>query len=134
MLQAILTDLTIKHYNDEAAECDDGSGSKEYFEAIGIRAEATIFIPFEIYTNKGKDINYKTQDIDTGGLWGISADDRDYHKEVAKEELNTLKDYLQILNVNINGGFELFPSKNEKTLSFDELVLKALEKEPTFCY
>lgn len=76
------------------------------FYFIGIRARAEIPIPI------GAHQIFQT--ISSGGLWGIESDSgREYMKEVAVEEMDTLKDILEKLNVDLS--------------NFDEVRAEALE-------
>ena len=79
------------------------------FDFVGVKAIATIAIPFEIINGNGKkETNYKLQKIDSGGLWGIENDSTDeYINQVAKEQIDELKDYLEKLNVDLRFFDEL---------------------------
>lgn len=70
---------------------------------VGIRASATIYLPFEVITNKGKEINFKIEEITSGGLWGIESDsNQEYKNEIGKNEIDSLKRNLEMLNVVID--------------------------------
>lgn len=67
---------------------------------FGIYAVAEINIPFEVYTGRGKGINWLNQEITTGGLWGIHEDtDEGYIKDVEADEIENLLELLKVLNV-----------------------------------
>src|SRR5205814_1413585 len=68
----------------------------------GIRAQVEIGIPSE----NGQFLT--TQKLTSGGLWGIESDSgKKYFKEVAQQELEDLKDMLQVLNVDLTGFEQL---------------------------
>lgn len=76
------------------------------FYFVGIQAKAEILIPV------GSHQIFQT--IGSGGLWGIESDsDDEYKKEVAAEEIDTLKGILEQLNVDLS--------------NFDEARTTALE-------
>lgn len=64
------------------------------WEIIGIRAVATIHIPVNNNT-------VKIQTIESGGLFGIESDSGDnYIKDIAREQIAEVKNYLRILCVD----------------------------------
>jgi hypothetical protein len=87
-------------YLDQKRLNDYYSGS---FCFLGVVAFAEIGIPFTVITGKGEQINYyKIEKISSGGLWGIESDsDEPYLKDIEKEQLSELKQYLKQLNVSI---------------------------------
>lgn len=125
MRQAILKEIKVKRIADEDPDLSyleqyenpkDEEEEKYYqqdqerlskygyeWEMVGIKAVAIVYIPFEVFTGKGKEINYKIQEIDSGGLWGIETDsDEEYIQEIEQQQIEELKDYLQVFNVNTN--------------------------------
>jgi len=68
---------------------------REYFSFIGIRAEAVVQYP--IAGNPG---SFRLETLTSGGLWGIESDSGDYLKEVAKEQLEDLKQHLEQFGVD----------------------------------
>ena len=79
----------------------DFIGIEEDYNSIGVKAVGTVYIPFEVITGKGKEINYKLQEIDSAGLWGVDQESKEEIKDIELEQLEELKDYLRILNVEI---------------------------------
>lgn len=70
---------------------------------IGIKAEATIII------------NNVIQTISSGGLWGIeSGSDRDYIKDIEKEELNNLVEQLKELGFSESEIAEIEIDEDDK--------------------
>ncbi len=66
---------------------------------LGIVAHAVIKIPIQRQPN-----NFKLQDINSGGLWGIESDSEEsYFKEIEQEQIKELLSYLEALNVDIRG-------------------------------
>ena len=64
------------------------------WKMIGIKAVATIHIP----TNNN---NVNVQNIYSKGLWGIESDsDDDYIKDIGREQIAEVKQYLRILYVD----------------------------------
>ena len=64
------------------------------WEMIGIRAVATIHIPVNGDT-------VKIQSIDSGGLFGIESDSSDdYIKDIGREQIAEVKNYLRILCID----------------------------------
>lgn len=123
MKQAILKDIKIIHIPDEIF-----SNEEENDEAVAVRAVATIYIPSNYFGGDGKErTSYKLQEIETAGLWGCSGDE-EYFRSVAEEEIEALKQHLEILNVNMDGGIQLFPTSDNKdtSKSFDEYKNEAL--------
>ena len=71
-----------------------GAYNRGDWHMIGIKAVATVHIPIN-------DNNVKIQTIDSGGLWGIESDsDDDYIKDIGREQISDVKNYLRILCVN----------------------------------
>jgi hypothetical protein len=70
---------------------------------IGIRAKAVVS-----HSNGGNCKRLETLHSDE--LWGIESDAGDYHKEVAQEELDGLKDHLAHFNVDLSNWDELIES------------------------
>ena len=65
------------------------------WNTIGIKAYTMIYLPI------GNN-SFKLQEIDSGGLWGIESDsEKEYIQEIKNEQINELKGYLQMLNVDI---------------------------------
>lgn len=72
----------------------------ESWSMVGVVAIATVYIPFK----NGKEVNYKTQEMESGGLWGIESDsDAPYFNEVGQEQINSLKEYLQTMCIGLKG-------------------------------
>jgi hypothetical protein len=66
---------------------------------LGIRADASIQLaaPIGVYANSGKPV-YTTQEITSGGLWGIESDSgADYFAEVEQEQLHELRGQLHAI-------------------------------------
>ncbi len=80
---------------DRCDNDDDRAADRERLEAfnrgdwwmVGIRVRATIVV------------NGVLQRIESGGLWGVESDARDYWKEVACEEYAALVDTLAALGI-----------------------------------
>ena len=93
---------TVKRWVEEDVERYEDYGIGWY--SLGIIAEATILIPFQVYNSKHKlDWNFKIEKISSGGIWGIDSDSDEKHIE--EEEHNQLLElgrYLQALNVDIS--------------------------------
>jgi len=65
------------------------------WECIGIKCIAVVYIPI------GQN-NYKIQEIDSGGLWGLETDsDKEYLTTVKNEQIDELKGYLKLFNIDI---------------------------------
>jgi hypothetical protein len=93
--KAVLKSMTIQQIYDEEGTTEN---------SIGIRAYAEIWIPFEVITNNGKQINFHTQRLYSAGLWDIdpgngSLEDIQYLKDIGREEVETLQSELKMLNV-----------------------------------
>ena len=73
---------------------------------VGIVAEASVLAPTE-------ESYFRTETLSSGGLWGIESDSGDYLKEVAKEQIDDLKDHLKNFNTDLD--------------NFDALAEEALE-------
>jgi hypothetical protein len=102
MKQAYLADLEIRIFNENT---------------LGVVAEAEILIPFD--TNNSTQIMWKSQKINTGGLWQIESDSpEDYLLQIAAEELAQLKYYLEVLNVDV----ENFENLKQAALQFEQFV------------
>lgn len=100
------TDPEFQKYYQQDQQRKGNYGNSWYM--LGIKAVATIKIPFEVTTGNGQQTNYKIQEIDTGGLWGTESDsDKAHFLEVAAEELNQLENYLHTLNVDTSNFVEL---------------------------
>jgi hypothetical protein len=63
---------------------------------VGITAKAEVRYP--ISTNCQRITSFQS-----GGLWGVESDSKDYHKDVAAEELAGLKSHLEVFGVNLRG-------------------------------
>jgi hypothetical protein len=96
-----------KNPEEQKAYVQDQKRKQAYdrgrWHMIGIKAVATIHIPFEVITNNGKETNFEIETIDSGGLWGIESNSgKPYLKQVATEQIEELKGYLQTLNVDLS--------------------------------
>ena len=125
-VKTVYDDYPDLSYLDQYEDSDDPEEQKYYeqdqkrkesygdtWNMVGIKAVATIYIPFKVVTNKGEEINFHVETIDSGGLWSIESDsDKTYFTEVAEDQINHLKGYLDMLNVNTKGGFRLFPNSD----------------------
>lgn len=71
--------------------------------SVGIVAEATILIPFQVFDVHGVRWNFKVEKITTGGMWGIDSDsDESYIKEEEQNQIAELGNYLRILDVDLS--------------------------------
>lgn len=75
--------------------------SEELENGIGLRATAKILIPV---TGTGGTF-YITQEITSGGIFGVDPDDnREYLQQLCEEEAESLGLILEALNVNFSAG------------------------------
>ncbi len=79
---------------------------------IGIRAEAEIVLGKATVSFSP----YLAQTIQSGGLWGIESDSGDYLKEIATEELNSLKDELRAIGFSARAISTAFKTIEHKEL------------------
>ena len=120
MKKAILKSIEIEVYADDStatlkSEQNNHKGGSHnghiHFDYIVIRAIATIWIPIKTFARYQKQANYKIHRIDSGGLWSIESDaDSVFLKRGKEDQIEELKNYLEILNVDITDFEKL---KNE---------------------
>ena len=122
MKKAILKSIEIEvHADDSSATLNleqnkinygvESHNGHSHFDYIVIRAIATIWIPIKTIARYQKPANYKIHRIDSGGLWSIESDaDNVFLKRGKENQIEELKNYLEILNVDITDFEKL---KNE---------------------
>lgn len=72
-----------------------------YWSFIGIRAFAIVYIP--IHNN-----SFNMQTISSSGLWGIESDsDKDYIESIKHGQIDELKGYLKLFNIDIPDNVEV---------------------------
>ena len=92
--------LDQEDFKDRKVEYERGG-----FGFVGVQAEAEIQVPFGAQWSDNK---WTIHHISSPGLWGIESDmDNEYLEEVAREEVDQLKDQLEALNVDISNFDEL---------------------------
>ena len=81
-----------KYRNQDIVRLENYNNS---WNTIGIKAYTMIYLPI------GNN-SFKLQEIDSGGLWGIESDsEKEYIQEIKNEQIDELKGYLKMLNVDI---------------------------------
>lgn len=88
-----------KYINQDKERLDKFRCGEWYY--IGIRAIAIVYIP--IHNN-----SYNMQTITSSGLYGIESDsDKDYIQSVKHKQVDELKEYLKLLNIDIPNDVEI---------------------------
>lgn len=82
---------------------------KERWWFIGIKAECEVKYPISSQSNIS---SYRLEHLSSGGLWGIedNGSTNKYLTEVAKDQLEELKEHLMVFNVDID-NFQEFADK-----------------------
>lgn len=87
-----------------------------YWYMLGIVAYAEIGIP--ILKPNGEVSHYTIQKVSSGGLWGIESDSgEDYFESIEREELDSLREILKSMNVNIREFKKIAVFSNNKSFA-----------------